>query len=396
MNILFLTDGIYPFQLGGMQKHSLMLLKILAKENQTIEVVHCGGKDYSSEAFTALFPTEVQPKIRETYVKFPKTDPFPGHYIRENKAYSKNAYFELEERIKSFDLIYAQGFSGWHFIKEKHRKQFNCPIFVNFHGLEMYQNAPSLMVMAEYTLLKNSVKWNLRNADYVYSFGGQIDRILKTLGIHEDHVLQQSNGIESSWLNRQPKPVGEVKRFIFVGRAERRKGIEELTKVLNKLLKEERAFEFSFVGPIPDKLKILSPSISYLGEIRDPNELKEILVNHDCLVCPSHAEGMPTVILEAMACGLAILSTDVGAVSRLINGNGILIEAPDPKLLMAAFDELMNQNEDIWAEMKSKSVEKVENEFLWDRIVDQKLQQFESAYSKSKEMSEAEAANSSN
>lgn len=396
MNILFLTDGIYPFQLGGMQKHSLLLVKMLAKANQTIEVVHCGGKDYSSESFSALFTIEEQSKIQETYVKFPKTDPFPGHYIRENKAYSKNAYFELEDRIKTFDLIYAQGFTGWHFIKEKHRKQFNCPIFVNFHGLEMYQTAPSLMVMAEYTLLKNSVKWNLRNADYVYSFGGQIDRILTTLGIHENRVIQQSNGIERSWLNRQPKQVGAVKRFIFVGRAERRKGIEELTKVLTKLLKEEREFEFSFVGPIPDKLKILAPSISYLGEIRDPKELKEILDDHDCLVCPSHAEGMPTVILEAMACGLAIIGTDVGAVSRLISGNGILIEAPDPKLLMAAFDELINQNAEVWTAMKSKSVEKVENEFLWDRVGDQKLRQFEAAYSKSKEMSEAEAPNSSN
>ena len=135
MKILFLTDGIFPFQLGGMQKHSLMLIRQFADRLIDLRVVHCGGLDYSPEAFSALFSHEQQKHVSETYVKFPKTDPFPGHYIRESKAYSKNAYFELEPDLHSFDLIYAQGFTAWHFIKEKHRKQFNCPITVNFHGL---------------------------------------------------------------------------------------------------------------------------------------------------------------------------------------------------------------------------------------------------------------------
>ena len=42
MNILFLTDGITPYVTGGMQKHSLVLVKLLLKENVNITLVHCG------------------------------------------------------------------------------------------------------------------------------------------------------------------------------------------------------------------------------------------------------------------------------------------------------------------------------------------------------------------
>ena len=377
MKILFLTDGIFPFQLGGMQKHSLMLIRQFADRLIDLRVVHCGGLDYSPEAFSGLFSHEQQKHVSETYVKFPKTDPFPGHYIRESKAYSKNAYFELEPDLHSFDLIYAQGFTAWHFIKEKHRKQFNCPITVNFHGLEVFQTAPSLKVMAEYTLLKNSVKWNLRNADYVYSFGGQIDAILNALGVHSDRILQQSNGIEESWwVEKNEVKNNQPRRFIFIGRAERRKGIEELNKVLEQFIKQEVQFEFTFIGPIEEKLQIKSAQIIYLGEIREQDVIQTNLLEHDCLVCPSHAEGMPTVLLEAMACGLAVVATNVGAVSRLIDRNGILIEKPEVKSLALALQTIIDMDEETLTQCKSRSKEIVKAAYFWPQIIDQKVADF--------------------
>jgi len=379
MKILFLTDGIFPFQLGGMQKHSLMLARQFADRGIEIHLVHCGGLNYSPEAFQDLFTADQRNYLTESFVKFPKTDPFPGHYIRENKAYSKNIYFELEDEIQSFDLIYAQGFTAWHFIKEKHKKQFNCPILVNFHGLEMFQTAPSLKVMAEYTLLKNAVKWNLRNADYVYSFGGQIDEIMTNLGVHPDRVLHHSNGVDETWSNEDEEiTIGHPRRFIFVGRAERRKGIEELNKVLEQLLKQEISFEFTFIGPIDEKLRIDAAQIKYLGEIREPEAIKAELHKQDCLVCPSHAEGMPTVLLEAMACGLAVIATNVGAVSRLVDDNGILIDKPEIKSLETAFKSIIDMEDDALRAFKQKSKQHIESTFYWPQIIDQKLVDFKS------------------
>lgn len=380
MRVLFLTDGIFPFQLGGMQKHSLILVKLLAQRKVTVHLVHCGGANYSPESFAALFEEEERKFITETFVKFPKTDPFPGHYIRENKAYSKNIFFELEEALcekDSFDLIYAQGFSGWRLIKEKHKKRFNLPILVNFHGLEMYQTAPSLRVKAEYTLFKNSVKWNLRNADFVYSFGGKIDEILVGLGIKHDEVLLQSNGIEREWLLDSVRKNNDPKKFIFIGRAERRKGIEELNKALELLMAGDAQFEFNFIGPIPENQQLTDSRIVYHGEIRDAEKIKNLLREQDCLVCPSHAEGMPTVILEGMASGLAIIGTNVGAVERQIQGNGILLEKPDVAALKKALDDIIACPNETLVSYKKRSLELVEEYFLWERVVEQKIADFE-------------------
>ncbi|MFT5822003.1 MAG: glycosyltransferase involved in cell wall biosynthesis [Crocinitomix sp.] len=379
MKVLLLTDGIFPFQIGGMQKHSLILAKLLASSQIQVHLLHCGGNDYSSEKFKELFTESEFNFITETVVKFPKTDPFPGHYIRENKAYSKNAFLELEDQLNDFDLIYAQGFSGWRFIREKHKRKLTLPIFVNFHGLEMYQTPPSLRVMAEYTLFKNAVKWNLRNADYAYSFGGKIDKILLDLGLKEREILQQSNGIEAHWLVEQPTPNNAVRKFVFIGRAERRKGIEELNKAIQLLIKMETNFEFTFIGPIPENKHIQDDRIHYLGEIRDTDRIKAILAQQDCLVCPSHSEGMPTVILEAMACGLAIIGTNVGAVARQIQGNGLLLDKPDVSALEEAITSVASLEDEFLISLKQKSLDLIEEQFVWAKVVDQKINDFENS-----------------
>lgn len=384
MKVLFLTDGLYPFQIGGMQKHSLVLARLLAKNKVHIHVVHCGGAEYSQEAFQSLFDEDILPYVSETVVKFPKTDPFPGHYIRENKTYSKNIFLELEDQIGEFDLIYAQGFSGWRFIKEKHQKKINIPILVNFHGLEMYQTAPSLRVMAEYSLFKNAVKWNMRNADYVYSFGGKIDEIISLLGVHADHVLLQSNGVEKNWLVEEPTLNNTRRKFIFIGRDERRKGVEELNKALEIMLQGTEPFEFTFVGPIPEKRQIKDERIHYLGEIRDTEALKAILREHDCLVCPSHAEGMPTVILEAMASGLAIIATNVGAVERLVQSNGLLLDKPQVDDLVTALQNIIRMEDNNLKTCKQNALNLVRDNFIWERVVEQKLLDFNQCVTASK------------
>ena len=376
MKVLFLTDGIYPFQIGGMQKHSLILAKFLAKNQINVHLIHCGGDGYSNEAFFELFDEQEKMFIEETFVEFTKTDPFPGHYIRENKAYSRNAFLKMEDRLAEFDLIYAQGFSGWRFIKEKHKRKFNIPVFVNFHGLEMYQTAPNIRVRAEYTFFKNAVKWNLRNADFVYSFGGKIDAIMKLLEINSNRVLLQSNGIEKEWLLQSPLKNNAIRKFVFVGRAERRKGIEELNEALELLISSDSVFEFNFIGPIDKSQQLNDSRITYFGEIRDSDKIKEILREQDCLVCPSHAEGMPTVILEAMASGLAIIGTNVGAVERQIQGNGILLEKPDVTQLKYAIESIINLGEKELIQYKQRSLDLIQANFLWTKVVERKIQDF--------------------
>ncbi|MBK6526470.1 MAG: glycosyltransferase family 4 protein [Crocinitomicaceae bacterium] len=101
-----------------------------------------------------------------------------------------------------------------------------------------------------------------------------------------------------------------------------------------------------------------------------------ILDQCDCLVVPSYAEGMPTVILEAMARGLAIIGTDVGAVSRMIDGNGILLTKPDEEKIAGAIQKVIEMNLNDMNLWKQKSLQLVRDKFLWSKVVEAKIKDF--------------------
>lgn len=79
----------------------------------------------------------------------------------------------------------------------------------------------------------------------------------------------------------------------------------------------------------------------------------------DALIMNSRREGLPCVILEAMSCGLPIVSTDVGGISEwLTNDVGILIPSEDAPALEKAITELMRKKNDFSAEtIRSKIIQ---------------------------------------
>jgi len=167
--------------------------------------------------------------------------------------------------------------------------------------------------------------------------------------------------------------VNDVRKIVFIGRYERNKGIEELTSVLNMLM-DSYTFEFHFIGPIPDNKKISSDKIIYHGLIKEEENIKQILLDADVLVAPSYSEGMPTVILEAMASGCAIIATDVGAVSEEVDiSNGWLIEAGDISSLHKVVIEAIECANETLLAKKLQSLERIKEKFLWDDVVKQTL-----------------------
>jgi glycosyltransferase involved in cell wall biosynthesis len=129
-------------------------------------------------------------------------------------------------------------------------------------------------------------------------------------------------------------------------------------------------FTFEFIGSIPENCKIHSSNIIYYGSIIDVEKIKRILSDADVLVCPSYSEGMPTVILEAMACGLAVIASDVGAVEEQVDRtNGLLIKAGSNDELKNALNFFINLSDKKLVEMKNNSIKKIKNRFLWKNVI---------------------------
>lgn len=374
MKVALLSDGVYPYVPGGMQKHSYYLAKYLASNSVAVLLYHTGPEEADTMNLEGFTEHELS-FITAKYIPFPTGNKLPGHYILESYRYSSSIYKSL---IKSepVDFIYAQGFTGWRTIREKRGGRKLPPIGVNFHGVEMFQKAPNFYLKLQHYLLREPVKYILRKADVVFSLGGKLTAIQRK--ITNKRIVEVPIGIEQSWLLKTGDQGRKIKRtFVFIGRYERRKGIEELQKVV-ALLSRNNEFEVIFIGPIPENKKLKKDNVRYLGYIREEAEIKKILDRADVLVCPSYSEGMPTVILEALAVGLAVIATDVGAVSQLVNKEtGWLIPAANILALKDAMEEAIRLSPGALNDKKSNGKRLVQECFTWDKVIKRTLSEIQ-------------------
>ena len=212
----------------------------------------------------------------------------------------------------------------------------------------------------------------LNYADIIFTYGAKIKELHKSLGFKEEKMFENHGAVNDFWLTDfSPSHKKQKLGFVFVGRNERRKGLPELNYVLNKLstTKYKDQFDFHFIGDIPNDKKLQLPNLFYHG-LQTAEGIKKINQANDVLVLPSLSEGFPTVIVEAMACGMAIIATDVGAVQRVVSEkNGWIIPiANKAKLEQAIVLALEQDNESLFAK-KLYSRQVIEAEFTWEKMI---------------------------
>lgn len=124
-------------------------------------------------------------------------------------------------------------------------------------------------------------------------------------------------------------------KILFVGRVEKRKGVNELIEACKLLENHNLDFKLTVIGGgnlykskkseiLNDPL--LSNRIEFLGFVQDKNILKSYYINSDIFVLPTYTEGFPRVIFDAMLNNLPILTTMVGGIPGFMKGNYNCIE----------------------------------------------------------------------
>lgn len=378
MKIALLSNELYPQAIGGMQKHSYHLARNLAFKGIQVDVYFYEpeNQEQKKQLLKTISDGELN-NINFYGVEVPSSLYFPGHYVINSYRYSANIFNSLIKRLETTDFIYAQGFTALKLLKEKATLSICPPIGVNFHGLEMFQNPADLTANLKRYLFQYPANYSLRRADIAFSLGGKLTHLLtKRVGFNTE-ILETPIGIDKKWLIKDLKPVKNKRKFIFVGRYERRKGIQELQRVI-KILNENYNFTFEFIGPIPEKNQLDLSNCKYYGALYDENKIKKIISSGDVLVCPSYSEGMPTVILEAMARGLAVIATDVGAVSELVSSEtGWLIEPANEQKLKEALIQAIEISESNLCTKRMSAFNLIKDRFTWDTVVDKTLHQIE-------------------
>jgi glycosyltransferase involved in cell wall biosynthesis len=367
LHLAFLTNGIFPYKVGGIQKHTTNLVRNLARAGVRVDVFVVKDEQHPAESAILEEQFDSSENISISCVPIPKWPYFPGHYYLTCWRQSKCLRDAVLNASPEYDFIFAQGYMGWACARLRRQgHQGIPPVGIHGHGLEALQEGRGLAFSLRNNLAPLWQRNNIGLADANLSLGGRLDDLLITAGAEPSTIVQSPNGIDGDWLGNHTtisRPADLV-RFLFVGRDTRRKGFFELNQALESLVNKVD-FEFHFVGPVPESRRIKSSKVIYHGEIRDENRLREIYCACSVLVTPSHSEGMPTVILEAMASGLAVIATDVGAVNLLVDEfNGFLIPPRDALALEGAILDAIQI--DLTSKQEA-SRERVEDH-TWERV----------------------------
>ena len=329
MHVLFLADGLFPFVVGGMQKHSTMLVKHLSPLVDQITVCACGPINSlpPSEEDVLVELVTTKDNVQVLTCQFEDKGQLPGHYLRASRKLSRN-FLRLAGDLSQYDCIYAQGLTGDAFLKKHPR------VLVNLHGLNMFQSSFSLKDDIEKRVMRPLFAKQILLAWKVVSLGGQLTDILLDIGALQERIVVLPNGIDDDWFDT-PKPprFDRSIRFIMIGRNDLVKGFDILQQALSML---DDPIELHLVGDWP-KIDSTHHNVMYHGVVRDKHELMKILDSCDVLLLPSLSEGMPTVVLEAKARGLQVIGTDVGAMSELQDE---LLSPGDAKNLASAIREI--------------------------------------------------------
>jgi len=359
MKIALITDGIYPFVLGGMQKHSYYIAKYFARLGHHIIVFHCPPND-AVLAYNEYFTDKELENLTFFEIPFPDTHTKPGHYIRNSELYSEAIRTQLMT-IEDIDFIYTKGFTGISLFK--HKKDFKAPIAVQLHGLEMFQKGGNIKQWLEKILLKKPAKYCLNNADVIFTYGGKIWDIIEEQNTNQATIIKQQGAADDFWLQTENTSRSFDNTFTFVGRFEHRKGLHLLHEIIPKI-KEQ--FVLNIVGAVPDEAKIDDARIHYHGN-KSAEDIFSLLRNSTFLLVPSLAEGFPTIIVEAMAQGVIPIATNVGAIAEIINNqNGLLFEANNGNLLLQTIEKALSLPKQERKVLSENARKTVLNHYNWD------------------------------
>lgn len=221
-----------------------------------------------------------------------------------------------------------------------------------------------------FLLRRVQIKWALNCAQSVTAVTDALKEEIVKLEIAPSKIKTIPNGVDASRFFVKPRNEArdllgldkDFKLILFVGSFDNLlgtpntiKGSEYLIEAVS-ILRKEYAYNFKLVligeGPlkrvIQQKAKELGVGdiVSFLGS-KPYKEIPLWMNACDVFVRPSLIDGMPNVVLEALACGRPVVASRVGGLPSMINSkNGILVKPRDPQGIAQALKQTLKQKWD--------------------------------------------------
>lgn len=181
------------------------------------------------------------------------------------------------------------------------------------------------------------------------------------------------NGVDLNRLPQSNNGTGE-RTVLFLGWVIPTKGIEELVSAWSKARID--GWRCVIAGPGSDGFRQdvqrrFSPvGLEFLPE-QSHEDAMRLMAAADVFVLPSHTEGFPNVVVEAMAFGKPIVATSVGAIPEMLAGNcGLVVPPHDAVALGDALRDLCG-NSSLRTELGVRAQAKARSEYSMERVMEQ-------------------------
>lgn len=369
ISLVLCTDGVYPHAMGGMQRHSRLLAEHLSSRAEIeLTVIHPHVEGIFDESLGIKEITV--PPIDESRT-----------YLLELRQYSRNVADRLDELNP--DIILSQGFSVWVDLNK-----WGSRTIVHPHGLEMFQATSKKERLLGYPF-RRSLRNIIRKSAAVISLGGKLTEILTEQAKGSTcQVITIPNAVDVP-LNPPPYPKdSRPLRLLFVGRFAFNKGLDLLIEVAYRFVSEKRENDVKFIlagdGPLLTEIKAqgVPQNVEILGRV-DDEQLEDLYASSHALILPTRFEGMPTVVLEAMARKRPIIVSDVGATGEQVSmHNGYLLPSGEVDPLYNAICSMLERDPEVWRKMGDYSYQRVDQLFSWPSVIDRFISLFQLIASK--------------
>ena len=266
---------------------------------------------------------------------------FYGHFLR----YSVRPSFDRALMEFGPDIVFATWAypDGWAAVKLSHKA--GLPVIVKVHGSDVH-------LLDEYPGRKQRTREALCQADQVVAVSQDLAQSVIALGVSYDRVRVIRNGVDAArfFPASQSKARDQLGLptqspiVLFVGNLIPLKRIDLLISAAARLVADKINFSCYVIGQGPSALRLeqqirelgLERNIHCIGS-KPHDELPDWYRAADVVVLPSRSEGLPNVLLEALACGTRFVASEIGGIPEIAAGDrGKLVPPDDVEALAKA------------------------------------------------------------
>lgn len=250
-------------------------------------------------------------------------------------------------------------------------KLINCKVVIFIHGWDK-------VYLAQVLERKEHFSGSWMKADAFFVLATEFKNYLHQLNIKAPIFLTTTKVNDQLVENLSEKTINGIETILFLARVERAKGIFTAIDSFDILRKKYPDLKMQVVGngnALEEAKRYASnkllTNIHFTGPLFG-NDLKQAFLNADLYVLPTHGEGMPTSVLEAMAFGLPVITRPVGGLVDFFENDkmGYMIESFDASDYADKIDMLIN-NLNKANEISSYNMQYAKEKFMASKVANE-------------------------